>query len=62
MTTASMLRLKQQVSSLSEKDRQELAEHMQRLRQRTPAWKREMSRRMRAMDRGVKIKLAHPDA
>lgn len=58
MTAVSMLKLKQQLSVLSEKDRLEVAAHLHRLKQESPAWKREMARRMKEMDAGKKIRLS----
>lgn len=58
MTATSLLRLKQQISQLSAKERVEIAAYLQRLRQQSPAWKKEMARRMEEMDRGVKFKLS----
>jgi hypothetical protein len=57
MTAASMLKMKQQLSKLTNKERQEVAAYLHRLKQETPAWKREMARRMREMDAGKGISL-----
>jgi len=52
-----MLELKQEVSRLSQKERRELEAHMVRLRHQTPAWRKMISRRMKAMDAGKKVSL-----
>lgn len=52
-----MLQLKQQLSKLSEKQRQEVAAFLHRLKQDSPAWQKEMSRRMAEMDAGKKFRL-----
>jgi hypothetical protein len=57
MSTTAMLQLKQQLSKMSEKQRQEIAVFLHRLKQDTPEWKKEMSRRMAEMDAGKKFKL-----
>lgn len=57
MSTIAMLQLKQQLSKMSEKQRQEIAAFLHRLKQDSPAWKKEMSRRMAEMDAGKKFKL-----
>ena len=58
MTAASLLHLKQEISKLSERERVEIAAYLHRLKQRTPAWKKEMARRLEEMDRGVKFRLS----
>ena len=58
MTATALLRLKQQISKPSSKDRVEIAAYLHRLKQQTPAWKKEMARRNQEMDRGVKFKLS----
>jgi hypothetical protein len=58
MTATAMLDLKQRLGRLSEKERREMAAYLLRLKQETPAWKKEMSRRMREMDQGRKVRLA----
>jgi hypothetical protein len=50
--------LKQQISKLSGKERVEIAAYLHRLKQQTPAWKKEMARRVEEMDRGVKFRLS----
>jgi hypothetical protein len=57
MSAAALLQLKQQLSRLTEKERQEAAVFLHRLKQDTPAWKKEMSRRMAEMDSGKKVRL-----
>ena len=57
MSTIAMLQMKQQLSKMSEKQRQEIAAFLHRLKQDSPAWKKEMSRRMAEMDAGKKFKL-----
>lgn len=47
-----MLQLKQQLSKMSERQRQEVAGFLHRLKQDSPAWRKEMSRRMAEMDAG----------
>jgi hypothetical protein len=58
MSAAVMLELKQKVSRLSKRERRELNAYLIRLRQESPEWKREASRRMREMDAGRKVSLA----
>jgi hypothetical protein len=60
MSAVEFLQLKQQLSRLSEKERQEAAAFLHRLKQESPAWQKEMSRRMAEMDAGQKIKLPRP--
>ena len=60
MSAAEFLHLKQQLSRLSEKERQEAAAFLHRLKQDSPAWQKEMSRRMAEMDAGQKIRLLRP--
>jgi cytochrome c553 len=57
MTASAILDLKQKLSKLSGRDRQEIAAYLLRLKHEAPEWKREVSRRMREMDRGKKIRL-----
>lgn len=57
MSTTAMLRLKQQLSRMTEKERQEVTVFLHRLKQDSPAWQKEMSRRMSEMDAGKKFKL-----
>jgi hypothetical protein len=58
VTATSLLRLKQQISKLTARDRVEIAAYLHRLKQATPTWKNEMTRRLAEMDRGVKFKLS----
>ena len=60
MSAAALLQLKQQLSRLTEKERQEAAAFLHRLKQDTPAWQREMSRRMAEMDAGKMVRLPKP--
>lgn len=62
MSAAALLELKQQLSKLTEKERQEASAFLHRLKQDTPAWKKEMSRRMAEMDSGKKFRLPKPVA
>jgi hypothetical protein len=55
MTATAMLELKQRVSHLTRSERRELNAFMIRLRHETPASRKEISRRMRAMDAGKKV-------
>ncbi|MEO6625090.1 MAG: hypothetical protein ABIN37_09705 [Burkholderiaceae bacterium] len=48
----SILELKQQVSRLSQRDRQELQLYLIRLKHETPAWKRATAKRIREMQAG----------
>ncbi len=57
MSATAMLQLKQQLSKMSEKQRQEVVAFLHRLKQDSPAWQKEMSRRMTEMDAGKKFKL-----
>ena len=50
MSAAAMLQLKQQLSRLSDKERQEVSAFLHHLKQDTPAWQKEMARRMAEMD------------
>ncbi len=58
MTATSLLQLKQRIAMLSENERTEIAAHMHRLKQQSPAWKKEMTRRSREMDQGKKVPLS----
>lgn len=60
MSAAALLELKQQLSKLTEKERQEASAFLHRLKQDTPAWKKEMDRRMAEMDSGKKFRLPKP--
>jgi hypothetical protein len=50
-----MLQLKQQISRLSDKERLEVSAFLHRLKQNSPAWQKEMARRMAEMDAGKKF-------
>jgi hypothetical protein len=58
MTATVALDLKQRLSKMTEAERREVAAFLLRLKHETPAWKREMTRRMKEMDRGKKVRLA----
>lgn len=57
MSATAMLQLKQQLSQITEKERQEIAAYLHRLKQESPAYHKEMTRRMSEMDKGKKIRL-----
>lgn len=48
----SLLELKQKVSRLSPRDRQELQLYLLRLKRETPAWRRATAKRIREMQAG----------
>lgn len=52
-----LLRLKQEASRLTVQDRRDLAAYLIRLQHQGPAWRRMVSKRMRAMDAGRKVTL-----
>ncbi|GEP44181.1 hypothetical protein BGE01nite_34720 [Brevifollis gellanilyticus] len=52
-----MLQLKQQLSRFTERERREVAAYLHRLKQSSPAWQKEMTKRMSEMDSGKKFKL-----
>lgn len=58
MTTAGFLSIQQQLPELSERQRVAMAAALYRLKQESPAWEREMSRRMAEMDEGRKVSLS----
>ena len=58
MTAASLLGLKQQLASLSERERREVSAFLVRLGQESPAWKRETARRLKEMAAGRKTSVA----
>lgn len=60
MSATAMLELKQQLSRLSDKERQEVTAFLHRLKQESPAWQKEMTRRMAEMDGGVKFRVPKP--
>jgi len=45
-----MLQLKQHLSRLNPKEREEVTAFLLRLKQESPAWQKEMTRRMKEMD------------
>ena len=57
MTATAILDLKQRLSKLSESDRRMAAAYLLRLKQESPAGRRESSRIMREMDAGKKVRL-----
>ena len=57
MNAASMLQLKQQLSQLSVRERQEVSVFIHRLKLESSAWRKEMSKRMAEMDAGKKFRL-----
>ncbi|WP_395741971.1 hypothetical protein [Prosthecobacter sp.] len=57
MDAMTMLRLKQQLVRMGAKQRQEVSAFLHKLKQDTPAWKKEMTRRMAEMDSGKKFYL-----
>ena len=58
MTATVALDLKQRISKLSGAERREVSAFLLRVKHESPAWKKEMSRRMKEMDRGKKLRLA----
>ena len=58
MTAAAFLDLKQRVSKLPEKDRQNLSAFLIRLGQERAEWKHETARRLDAMAAGKKVSVA----
>lgn len=60
MRTLAMLQLKQQLSQLTHKERQEVTAFLHRLQQESPAYQKEMTRRMTEMDKGKKFRLPKP--
>jgi hypothetical protein len=57
MTATAILDLKQRLSRLKESERREIGAYLLRLKHESPAWRREMSRRMKEMDAGKKVRL-----
>lgn len=57
MSATAMLQLKQQLSRITEKERQEITAFLHRLKQESPAYQKEMTRRMAEMDAGKKFRL-----
>ena len=60
MSSTAMLKLKQQLSALTQKDQKEAADFLRRLKENSPAWQKEMTRRMAEMDAGKKFRLPKP--
>ena len=58
----SLLELKQAVSQLSNRQREELQAYLIRLRHNTPAWKRATAGRIRAMKAGKRVSAADLEA
>lgn len=58
----SLLQIKQQVSRLSQKERQELQLYLLRLKRETPAWKRATAKTISEMKRGKGATLADLEA
>ena len=58
MTATSFLKIQEKLPELTERQRLAMAAALHRLKQNTPAWKREMARRMAEMDRGKKFPLS----
>ncbi len=57
MTAEAMLDLKQRLSKLSAADRRTMAAYFLRLKDESPAGRKEMSRIMKEMDQGKKFRL-----
>ena len=57
-----MLQLKQQLTRLTDKERQEIGAFLHRMKQESPAWQKEMTRRMAEMDAGGKFSIPKPRA
>jgi hypothetical protein len=53
----SVLEIKQQVSRLSKRDRQEVYAYMVRLKHDTPEWKRVTTQRINAMQAGRRVSM-----
>jgi hypothetical protein len=62
MSAIAMLQLKQQLSQITERERQEISAYLHRLKQQTPAWQKEMTRRMAEMDAGKRFRLPRKPA
>lgn len=58
MTASALLDLKQRISRLKESERKEVAAYLLHLRHERPAWRREISRAMKEMDAGKKVRLS----
>jgi len=51
----SLLELKQEVSRLNKRERQELQAYLIRLRHNTPEWKKSTAKRIKAMQAGRRV-------
>lgn len=58
MTTSRFLSIQEKLPELTERQRAAMAAARYRLKQESPAWKREMARRMAEMDKGKKFPLS----
>ena len=58
MTASAFVSLKEQVAALTERQRIELSALLHRQKQESPEWKKELARRMAAMDSGKKHSLS----
>lgn len=58
MSAATLLSLKQEAVKLSEKERRSLSSFLIKLRQDTPEWKAETSKRLDAMGTGKKTSVS----
>lgn len=57
MSGVAMLQLKQDLTKLSQREREEISVFLLRLKQQTAGWKKEMTRLMTEMDAGKKFRL-----
>ncbi len=57
MSGVAMLQLKQDLTKLSQREREEISVFLLRLKQQTAGWKKEMTRLMTEMDSGKKFRL-----
>ncbi len=57
MSGVAMLQLKQDLTKLSPREREEISVFLLRLKQQTVGWKKEMTRLMTEMDSGKKFRL-----
>ena len=58
MTAASFSKIQEKLPELTERQRLTMAAALHRLKQNTPAWQREMTRRMAEMGKGKKFSLS----
>ncbi|MFZ4593259.1 MAG: hypothetical protein ACOYOF_03310 [Verrucomicrobiaceae bacterium] len=58
MTSADFVSIKEKLPQLSERQRVLMSAELHRLKQNSPAWQREMKRRMDRMDAGEKFRLS----